>query len=45
MQEHVKFVEQGLAKGPYFTTPEEKVVWDRPKYYVLGVHINVVISQ
>ena len=44
MQENVKFVEQGLAKGPDFTTPEEHVAWDFPKYHVLGVHIDVVIS-
>ena len=44
MQEHVKFVEKGMAKSPAFTTSEEQVAWDRPKDRVLGVHINVVIS-
>ena len=44
MQEHVKFVEQGLANGPYFTTSEEQVAWYHPKDHVLGVHIDVVIS-
>ena len=44
MQEHFKFVEQVLAKGPAFTTPEKQVAWDLPIYHVLGVHIDVVIS-
>ena len=44
MQEHVKFFEQGLAKGPSFTTLEEQIALDHPKDNVLGVHIHVVVS-
>ena len=44
MQEHDKFVKQGLAKGPSFKTREEQVPWNHPKYHVIGVHIHVVIS-
>ena len=44
MQEHINFVDQGMAKGPAFTTPEDQVAWDFPEDYILGVHINVVIS-
>ena len=43
MQEHIKFVEQGLAKAPDFTNSEEQFAWDLPEDHVLGVHINVVI--
>ena len=44
LQEHTKFVEQGLAKGPSFTTPEEQVAWYRLKDPLLGLHIELVIS-
>ena len=35
MQEHFKFVEQGLEKVPDFTTPEEQVAWNLKKIMYL----------